>query len=141
MRQLMHPMAGSLNQVHEMQGLYGPFTIAERVVQKIWLRRDFVTDRAVLADGQRLEIRSPGTWNLLGGPDFRGARLLLDGREITGDIEVHFHVSDWRAHGHEADRATLTRYITNGLRVFLKAYSTHPAQDLDQLAALTLPNR
>jgi AcrR family transcriptional regulator len=34
------------------------------------------------------------------------------------------------------DRATLHRYITNGLRVFLKAYSTTPAQDLDQLAAL-----
>ncbi len=39
------------------------------------------------------------------------------------------------------DRETLTRYITNGLRVFLKAYSTNPAQDLDQLAALVLPNR
>lgn len=34
------------------------------------------------------------------------------------------------------DRATLNRYITNGLRVFLKAYSTTPAQDLDQLTAL-----
>jgi AcrR family transcriptional regulator len=34
------------------------------------------------------------------------------------------------------DRGTLGRYITNGLRVFLKAYSTTPAQDLDQLAAL-----
>jgi AcrR family transcriptional regulator len=34
------------------------------------------------------------------------------------------------------DRAILNRYITNGLRVFLKAYSTTPAQDLDQLAAL-----
>ena len=34
------------------------------------------------------------------------------------------------------DRATLNRYITNGLRVFLKAYSTTHAQDLDQLAAL-----
>jgi TetR/AcrR family transcriptional repressor of mexJK operon len=34
------------------------------------------------------------------------------------------------------DRATLDRYIVNGLRVFLKAYSTNPAQDLDQLAAL-----
>jgi TetR/AcrR family transcriptional repressor of mexJK operon len=34
------------------------------------------------------------------------------------------------------DRATLDRYITNGLRVFLKAYSTNAAQDLDQLAAL-----
>jgi hypothetical protein len=98
-------MATSTKQVQEMQGLYGPFTIAERVVQKIWLRRDFATDRAVLADGRKLEIRAPGTWNLLGGPDFRGARLRLGNREITGDIEVHFHVSDWRAHGHEADRA------------------------------------
>ncbi|KAF0116024.1 MAG: TetR family transcriptional regulator [Rhodobacteraceae bacterium] len=34
------------------------------------------------------------------------------------------------------DRAMLDRYITNGLRVFLKAYSTTPAQDLDQLTAL-----
>jgi AcrR family transcriptional regulator len=34
------------------------------------------------------------------------------------------------------DRATVNRYITNGLRVFLKAYSTTPAQDLDRLAAL-----
>lgn len=98
-------MAISTNHVQEMQGLYGPFTIAERVVQKIWLRRDFATDRAVLIDGRKLEIRAPGTWNLLGGPDFRGARLRVDGREIAGDIEVHFHVSDWRAHGHEADRA------------------------------------
>lgn len=34
------------------------------------------------------------------------------------------------------DRATLHRYITNGLRVFLKAYSTAPAPDLHQLDAL-----
>ena len=34
------------------------------------------------------------------------------------------------------DRATLQRYITNGLRVFLKAYSTAPAPDLQQLEAL-----
>jgi AcrR family transcriptional regulator len=34
------------------------------------------------------------------------------------------------------DRATLARYITNGLRVFLKAYSTSPGPDLTQLEAL-----
>lgn len=34
------------------------------------------------------------------------------------------------------DRATLERYITNGLRVFLKAYSTQAQPDLDQLEAL-----
>ncbi len=98
-------MANPTNHVQEMQGLYGPFTIAERVVQKIWLRRDFATDRAALADGRKLEIRSSGTWNLLGGPDFHGARVAINGVAMTGDVEVHFHVSDWRAHGHAADRA------------------------------------
>lgn len=34
------------------------------------------------------------------------------------------------------DRATLARYIDNGLRVFLKAYSTAPQADLQQLNAL-----
>lgn len=34
------------------------------------------------------------------------------------------------------DRATLARYIMNGLKVFLKAYSTAPAGDLIQLEAL-----
>lgn len=34
------------------------------------------------------------------------------------------------------DRAMLLRYISNGLRVFLKAYSTNPTLDQDQLAAL-----
>jgi AcrR family transcriptional regulator len=34
------------------------------------------------------------------------------------------------------DRATLQRYILNGLRVFLKAYSTAPGPDLAQLEAL-----
>ncbi len=33
-------------------------------------------------------------------------------------------------------RADLHRFITNGLRVFLKAYSTNPADDLAQLQAL-----
>ncbi len=98
-------MATISGQVEEMQGLYGPFTMAERVVQKIWLRGDFAQNGARLTDGRTLEIRSTGTWNLLGGPDFRGARLVIDGRDAAGDIEVHFHASDWRAHGHAADRA------------------------------------
>jgi AcrR family transcriptional regulator len=35
------------------------------------------------------------------------------------------------------DRAALARYINNGLRVFLKAYSATPETDLAELAALT----
>jgi AcrR family transcriptional regulator len=36
----------------------------------------------------------------------------------------------------QPDRAMLQRYILNGLRVFLKAYSTAPGPDLNQLEAL-----
>lgn len=91
--------------VAEMQGLYGPFTMHERVVQKIWLQQDFAHTRATLADGRTLEVVFPGHWNLLGGPDFKHAHLRVGGRDITGDVEVHFHAQDWTAHGHAEDPA------------------------------------
>jgi hypothetical protein len=37
------------------------------------------------------------------------------------------------------DRRAIARYLNNGLRVFLKAYSTTPAADLNQLAGLQIP--
>ena len=98
-------MPDTQNYVAEMQGLYGPFTVAERVVQKIWRQLDFDFHRAVLTDGRRLEVLAPGKWNLLGGSDFQGARLRVGGADVLGDIEVHFHSRDWDAHGHQQDPA------------------------------------
>lgn len=98
-------MAHTQLTVAEMQGLYGPFTLTERVVQKIWLRGDFSRRQLTLTDGRRLVIRSGGAWNLLAGPDFRDARFLIDGVEVAGDVEVHFHAVDWVAHGHADDPA------------------------------------
>ncbi len=88
-----------------MQGLYGPFTLTERVLQRIWAEQDFAAERATLTDGRALRVDAPGRWNLLGGPDFLGARLRLDARAVDGDVEVHFRVRDWRAHGHAANPA------------------------------------
>ncbi len=45
----------------------------------------------------------PGNWNFEQGPDFRDAKLIIDGREISGDVEVHHESSDWFAHGHNSD--------------------------------------
>ncbi len=98
-------MASPELSVAEMQGLYGPFTMHERVVQKIWLQQDFAATRATLADGTALEIVSPGRWNLLGGPDFKHAQLRIGGREVIGDIEVHFYAQDWTSHGHAENPA------------------------------------
>lgn len=83
-----------------MQGLYGPFTLAERALQRVWRRQDFAASRATLEDGRRLEVGFPGRWNLLGGPDFLGARLVCGGRAIAGDVEIHFRLRDWHLHGH-----------------------------------------
>lgn len=88
------------NEVKEIQGLYGPFSLSERVLQKIWLKGDF--DQGVLRteSGKRLRVLDPGRWNLLEGPDFLEARLELDGTQLVGDVEVHFHEADWHLHDH-----------------------------------------
>ncbi len=91
--------------VAEIQGLYGPFTFSERLLQKIWLHGEFDAANAILEDGRTLRVVHPGRWNLLGGPDFRDARLSLGGRDETGDVELHLYADDWAAHAHAADPA------------------------------------
>jgi hypothetical protein len=92
--------------VAELQGLYGPFSFPEKLLQKIWFHGDFDRSAATTTDGRRLHVLHPGKWNLLGGPDFTGARLRLgDEPEITGEVELHLHATDWSAHAHARDRA------------------------------------
>ena len=92
------------DQVAEVQGLYGPFTLSERVIQKIWLRQDLTTENLKTASGKSLVVKNPGRWNLQEGPDFKEAKLVLDGVEFVGDVEVHFNLSDWLHHQHNTDK-------------------------------------
>jgi hypothetical protein len=91
--------------VAEIQGLYGPFTFTERLLQKIWLRGEFDLERAITEDGQPLHVVHPGRWNQLGGPDFRNARLRVGDREVSGDVELHLYAGDWACHAHASDGA------------------------------------
>jgi len=92
-------------EVAEFQGLYGTFHVHEILLQKIWLRREFLQTEARTGDGERLEILDPGRWNRLAGPDFLGARLRIAGREVRGDVEIHFRADSWIQHGHDRDPA------------------------------------
>lgn len=130
------PVMAKLDHVAEMQGLYGPFTLTERVIQKIWLRADFDRRHLALVDGRSLEVRTVGVWNLLGGPDFREARLVIAGSPVTGDIEVHFHVADWRAHQHERDYAY--RNVALHVVLFPPAPGDRPAVRCDGVEIPTL---
>jgi len=91
--------------VAEVQGLYGPFSFSEALLQKIWDRRDFSEREACTSDGRRIQILYAGRWNRLGGPDFLGARLRIGESEVTGDVELHLHAADWAAHRHSEDPA------------------------------------
>ncbi|MDR1010386.1 MAG: DUF2851 family protein, partial [Opitutaceae bacterium] len=91
--------------VAEIQGLYGPFTFPEHLLQKIWERRDFDAHHAATADGRRVRIEHTGKWNRFGGPDFKNALLRIGGDRFAGDVEVHLRESDWDAHQHANDPA------------------------------------
>ncbi|MGC6506371.1 MAG: DUF2851 family protein [Coraliomargaritaceae bacterium] len=97
--------AGEGECFREIQGLYGPYTLSERVLQKLWLRQDFATDGLQTVSGQSLRIEHPGDWNHLGGSDFKNARIRINGRTFCADVEVHFTPEDWIAHGHEKNPA------------------------------------
>jgi hypothetical protein len=101
----MHDIPAFIDIVAEMQGLDGPFSFPEKLFQKIWLRGDFDVARATTTDGRAVRVLHPGRWNLLGGPDFKGAQLQLGEVKVRGDVEVHLHERDWAAHAHAMDEA------------------------------------
>jgi len=91
--------------VAELQGEYGLFCISEKVVQRIWTSGALDLSGMRGLGGEAIEVLRPGIWNHGAGPDFKDARIRVDGRVIDGDIELHFHQSEWFAHGHEQDPA------------------------------------
>jgi hypothetical protein len=95
----------STGAVAEIQGIYGPFSFPEMLLQQIWARGDFDVSRLATADGRAVEVLRPGRWNRLGGPDFKQARLRIGGEPVSGDVEVHLHAEDWARHRHADDPA------------------------------------
>lgn len=94
-----------LSCVTEVQGLFGPVTLSERVFQKIWHRGEFRADALYTYSGKRITIISRGRWNKLNGPDFIDAELLICDRRVFGDIEFHFYAEDWVSHAHDKNPA------------------------------------
>lgn len=81
-----------------------PFPAAERAIQRLWAERRLQLP-ARAASGAVIEVIDPGEWNRLGGPDFLGAELRIDGERARGDVEVELNPGDWVAHGHARNPA------------------------------------
>lgn len=91
------------NEIEEIQGLWGPLIIEERLLQKIWSKQNFLKHKLLTESGKTLKILNPGKWNKLEGPDFKEAEIEIDGTKLYGDIEVHFNKDDWFGHNHDSD--------------------------------------
>ncbi|MEI8246585.1 MAG: DUF2851 family protein [Lentisphaerota bacterium] len=76
----------------------------EILLQNAWNRID-IDGEYITEDGRPLRIFSPGTWNVEAGPDFTNAKISMDGKIMTGDVEVHGSSSDWFNHRHDRDSA------------------------------------
>ncbi len=56
-------------------------------------------------DGEQIEALHLGEWNREPGPDFVGAALRIDGKDVRGDIEIDREDLDWEHHGHATNPA------------------------------------
>ncbi|MGI8691062.1 MAG: DUF2851 family protein [Thermomicrobiales bacterium] len=80
-------------------------TVPELTLAKVWQAQWLVPGPWRTTDGRTVVVRYRGRWSAGFGPDFADARLILDGQEITGAVEIHRRAADWRAHGHHLDPA------------------------------------
>ncbi|MDN3515192.1 MAG: DUF2851 family protein [Candidatus Brocadia sp.] len=110
--------------------------IKEELVRCIWFGQHIKKNGLFTDDGLRLEILSPGWWNSEGGPDFKHAEILLEGKGlIKGNVEVHVFSSDWIRHQHDKQSA----YDTVCLHVALwnnshgESMTNHCGQAIPQL--------
>lgn len=77
----------------------------EKVLQYMWQFRMWGNSEKLLSDGRRVLLLDPGKLNTDSGPDFFNAKIIIDGIEWVGNVEVHVKASDWKRHGHDRDSA------------------------------------
>lgn len=91
------------NTVAEIQSYYGSLFIAERVIQRIWHDQEFNKEQLLTHKGHLVEIINAGQWNPLEGPDFKNGCFLINGVQVSGDVEIHLYARDWIRHHHNND--------------------------------------
>lgn len=78
--------------------------MTENIFQYIWKFQLYNAQSLATISGESLKIQFAGNWNNDQGPDFKDARIIIDGTLLAGSIELHIKTSDWNKHGHDTDK-------------------------------------
>lgn len=109
----------------------------EELLQLIWANGLFNMDGLYTSDGKTIFILNRGRLNSHSGPDFNQARIVIDGTEWIGDVEIHIHSDEWSNHKHQFDKA----YNTCILHVVLNDNAVCLRPDGTELPCLELKDR
>jgi hypothetical protein len=77
----------------------------EEFLHYLWKYSLYDADRLLDDLGNKITVINPGEYNRDSGPDFFNARLIIDGTEWAGNIEIHIRSSDFDNHHHNSDPA------------------------------------
>ena len=75
----------------------------EELLHYVWKHRLFPLTTLKTIDGKSVEVIDPGLPNPNAGPDFSGAKVVIDGTTWAGNVELHLKASDWFLHHHDED--------------------------------------
>ncbi|XOV67107.1 MAG: DUF2851 family protein [Fluviicola sp.] len=80
--------------------------MSEEYLHFIWSLKRIVATDLRTQNNESIQIMSAGLHNTIqAGPDFSHAKLIIDGIEWHGPVEIHVKSSDWYAHQHHVDPA------------------------------------
>ncbi len=112
--------------------------VPEKVIRCIWNDQLFKPVPLLTVTGETIEIESPGFWNFVSsGPDFSSARIRINGKALTGDVELHVHSVDWDRHQHgknpDYDNVVLHVFMwkSKGTNKELNREGTKPVYELE----------
>jgi hypothetical protein len=79
--------------------------MSEDFLYFLWQFQYFDKTNLQTTVGEALQILAVGQRNTNAGPDFLNGRVLIEGIEWVGNVEMHLRSSDWHRHTHTYDRA------------------------------------
>ncbi len=77
--------------------------MTEDFLQYVWQFQQFDKSNLLSKENHNLSILKVGQKNFDAGPDFSNARIMFDGVEWAGQVEIHCNSSEWINHKHQSD--------------------------------------